>query len=391
MHMTRAFLDCGHPTLQTGLRPSPDTSGGALALFAGRQVTFTYMTRTAIRRACDLLGLGPGDEILAPGYNCGSELDPLLHAGLMVRLFPVNLAAEIDPDAVESRIGPQTRAVYVTHYFGFLQPQLAALRALCDRHGLYLIEDCALSLLSGKSPAEGRTGDVAVFCFYKFFPVIGGGALVINRNLPGNPAPMRPASNGKMGRRVLAQGIKNLVGAEVLGTIRTLQSQILGRGKAGGSAGNKAKSDLSVMPDHYHFDPALRDRRISALTRRALDGQDISQAIRRRRENYATLAGLLDGVSTARPLHPDLPPEACPLNFPVLVPHRDAVFRRLVAEGIAAVPWWSGYNRHLDWDDAGDARYLKDHLLALPIDQRLGSEHLNHIADRFAVAMQESG
>jgi dTDP-4-amino-4,6-dideoxygalactose transaminase len=352
------------------------------------------MTRVAIRRACDLLGLVPGDEILAPGYNCGSELDPFLHAGLTIRLYPVNIATQIDLDGVEARIGPRTRAIYVTHYFGFLQPQLAALRALCDRHGLYLIEDCALSLLSGSSPAEGRTGDVAVFCFYKFFPVNGGGALVINRDLPGDPVPLRPAPAGQIGRRLLTQGVKTLLGAEMLDTVRTLQSRFLGRSKARDLASGKGVAEgieLSDMPKHYYFDSALRDCRLSALTRRALSGQDIPRAIRRRRENYVTLLGLLDGLASVRPLHSDLPADACPLNLPVLVPQRDAVVRRLVSEGIAAVPWWSGYNRHLNWDDSGDARYLKNNLLTLPIDQRLGREHLNHIAARFAIAIRDAG
>ncbi len=202
--MTQQFPRFGAPTLEIGLFPKTHPSGGALALFAGRRATFTFSTRVAIRRACDLLGLVPGDEVLAPGYNCGSELDPLRHVGLVIRLYPVDLSTQIDPDAVESRIGPRTRAIYVTHYFGFLQPHLPALRALCDRHGLYLIEDCALSLLSGSQPADGRAGDVAVFCFYKFFPVIGGGALVVNRDLPGNPSPLRPAPAKQIGNRLLA-------------------------------------------------------------------------------------------------------------------------------------------------------------------------------------------
>jgi perosamine synthetase len=394
MHMPRPFLDCGPPALETGLFSSAHLSGGALALFAGRHATFTYMSRVAIRRACDLLGLAPGDEVLAPGYNCGSELDALRNAGLSIRLYPVNLDTQIDPDAVEARIGPRTRAIYVTHYFGFLQLQLAALRALCDRHGLYLIEDCALSLLSGSSPADGRTGDVAVFCFYKFFPVIGGGALVINRDLPGDPAPLRTAPAGQVIRRLLMQGVKSLVGTEILETTRTLRSRLRGRSKSRDLADSKVvatETELCDMPKHYYFDSALRDRRLSNLTRRALDGQDISEAIRRRRENYMTLLGLIDGIAGARRLHSDLPTDACPLNLPVLVPQRDAVVRRLVSEGIAAVPWWAGYNRHLNWDDVGDTRYLKENLLTLPIDQRLESDHLNHIAARFTIAMRDAG
>jgi perosamine synthetase len=392
--MTRQFLDCSPPALASGLFAGRHPSGGVLPLFAGRRVTFTYKTRVAIRRACDFLGLVPGDEVLAPGYNCGSELDPLRHAGLAIRLYPVNLATEIDPHVVEARIGPRTRAVYVTHYFGFLQPHLAALRTLCDRHGLYLIEDCALSLLSGSMPADGRTGDVAVFCFYKFFPVIGGGALVINRDLPGDPAPLRVAPAGEIGRQVLKQALKTLLGTGLRNRARILRAQRPEQPDTRDSADIGVAmqgAETSDMPKHYYFDPDLRDRRLSRLTQRALDGQDVHEAIKRRRENYLTLQGLLDGIKGVTVLRPDLPPHVCPLNLPILVSQRDTVIRHLVVRGIAANPWWAGYNRHLNWDDVGDAKHLKDSLLTLPIDQRLSSDHLRHIANRLALAMRESG
>ena len=49
---------------------------------AGRRAASSFNTRTAIWRAVTMLGLTPGDEVLAPAWNCGSELDPLLRRGL---------------------------------------------------------------------------------------------------------------------------------------------------------------------------------------------------------------------------------------------------------------------------------------------------------------------
>jgi dTDP-4-amino-4,6-dideoxygalactose transaminase len=95
-------------------------TGGALALFSGRRVSYSFNTRVAIRKACDILGLRPGDEVLAPAFNCGSELDPLLDAGLAVRLYGVDRQAMVEPEAIARLIGPRTRAVYLTHYFGAL-------------------------------------------------------------------------------------------------------------------------------------------------------------------------------------------------------------------------------------------------------------------------------
>lgn len=376
----------GDWTPELGLLPRRDAAGGVPALFTGREVTWSYNTRVAIRAAVDALALAPGDEVLAPAYNCGSELDPLRHAGLKIRLYPVNRAAEVDPDAVAERIGPRTRAVYVTHYFGFLQPHLAALRDLCDRHGLYLMEDCALSLLSGRSPAEGRTGDVAFFCFYKFFPVIKGGALVVNRPLPGGVRLRHRAPSGAVGRAVVQNSIKRLLDPGTLQRLRRLRP---GQGAAPspGDAAPPPAGTLPNMPSHYYFAPALQGRRISALTWRALQGQDVALAIRRRRKNYVALAALLDGMRGVTLLKPDLPADDCPHILPILVPARDAVSRQLQNDRVAATPWWAGYNQHLNWEEAGDAVFLKDSLLALPIHQLLGPADLRHIADRLRDAL----
>lgn len=366
---------------EAGLLPRRDPAGGAAALFAGREVALTFKTRVAIRAAVDALALAPGDEVLVPAYNCGSEIDPLRQAGLAIRLYPVNLEAEVDPQAVEAMIGPRTRAIYVTHYFGFLQPHLAGLRDICDRHGLRLLEDCALSLLSGTAPAEGHTGDVAFFCFYKFFPVIGGGALVVNRPLPAIPVLTRPAPSGAVARALLQIGAKHLLGKGSLARLRRPRAAALA------TPATSHAPRLPDMPPNYYFAPELRGRRISALTLRALRGQSVAVAIQRRRQNYHMLAALLADMPGLQLLKPDLPADACPLNLPVLVAGRNTVVQSLQHRGIAATPWWAGYNRHLDWSNAADAMVLKDNLLALPVHHLLEEVNLYHMADCLHAAL----
>ena len=378
--MTAASPYCGDPALDLALLPRRDPAGGVPALFAGRRLSYSFNTRVAIRRACDILGLKPGDEVLAPAYNCGSELDPLRHAGLTVRLYPVNLQTDLDPDAVERMIGPRTRAIYLTHYFGFLQPATAAIRALCDAHGLRLIEDCALSLLSGPTPAGGRAGDVAVFCFYKFFPVIGGGALVVNApDLP-DPAPFpRPAPRGIVARRLLRTGAEKVFGSRGAAALK----RWLRRTPPDQPPDREGRPD---MPGHYYFDPSLRETRISRLTARALRGFDVAAAIDARKANYTRLLDRLQDIPGLAPLFPGLTAGAVPLGMPVLIggPGRDALARALQAEGIGATPWWAGYNRRLDFTGHPEACALKDRVLFLPAHPWLEAAAIDHIATRVA-------
>ena len=387
--MTLARPYCGDLALELALRRHPDPAGGVPALFAGRRISYSFNTRVAIRKACDILGLKPGDEVLAPAYNCGSELDPLHHAGLTIRLYPVTVRTEIDPGSVERMIGPRTRAIYLTHYFGFLQPAAGALRELCDRHGLWLIEDCALSLLSGAPPADGRAGHVAVFCFYKFFPVLGGGALVLNSPTLDGPSGFdRPAPTKVMVKRLMRAGL-----GAVLGMDRAAVLTRRLRGQAGGTPVDVPSETRPDMPGHYYFDPGLCDARIAGLTARALRGFDIGTTIAARRANYLRLRDRIAGIAGIAPLFADLPPDTVPLSMPIQIAGsgRDALARALQAEGITATSWWSGYNRHLDFSTVPDACHLKDHVLALPMHQYFDDRAIDHVADRLQLLSKQIG
>lgn len=353
-----------------------DAQGGIPALFAGRQVHYAFQTRVAIHAACDVLGLQVGDEVLAPAYNCGSELDPLVHAGLKVRLYPVDADLRAAPARIEPLITNRTKAVYVIHYFGALQPDLAAVRALCDRHGLRMIEDCALSLLSGKTPAEGQTGDVSVFCFHKFVPVLQGGALVVNAPDLKAVNPFPRSAPGKTVVKTLARaGL-----AYVLGPFRSQRMMRRLRGPLHAEMPREEPSGaLEDMPGHYYFDPGLCGRGISAFAARSLRAFSVSDMIAARQRNWRRYCQHLSGMQGVRMLLPELGPHSCPLIMPVVVEERDRLARDLQARGIGATPWWAGFSRNLDWTGQYEAMTLKDTVLSLPLHQFLGDEHVDYI------------
>ena len=360
---------CGEMRVRAAPFLTRNAQGGLPRLLAGRRVGYCFSTRVGIRKACDLLGLTAGDEVLAPAYNCGSELDPLLHAGLTVTLVPVDRATLFDLGALEAMIGARTRAIYLIHYFGVLHPQAADLRSLCDRHGLALIEDCALSLLSGTHPAEGRWGDVALFCFYKFFPMLAGGALVLNApHLPGEPDfPVAP--RGAVQRRHLLRSVLLMVP----GVEQRLRKRRLAKGRP------DTAPHLPDMPGSYYFDPGLIGMGVSGVDRRAMAGFDVADAIRARRAHYHDYQRLLADLPGARPLFPELEATSVPLSMPVVVQDRDRIAAQMQAQGIGVTPWWAGYHRRLDFSGQDGARFLKDHVLALPVHQDLGPGAAEHV------------
>ncbi len=352
-----------------------DAAGGVMARFAGRRVATAYSTRVAIRAACDLLGLKPGDEVLVPAYNCGSEIDPLLHAGLVLQMYPVDARAVVEAAEVEARVTARTRAIYVTHYFGFPQPCVAALREICDRRGLVLLEDCALLMPAAET---GRFGDVAFFCFYKFFAVLAGGALVLNRDdlvLPGftKAPPLRLAV-----KALLRAGIVTVLGPGGVARLRRRKATV-----------SRAET-FPDMPGGYYFDPALIGRRISKLADWPLRGFDVAAVIAARRANYVAYLELVRGMAGVEPLYPVLPEGVGPLNMPVWVANRDAVAQALAAQGIAAVPWWAGYHRGLDFTEFSEARQLKDGILALPVDQGMDAAQVARVVQWLAAVLAKA-
>ena len=238
-----------------------------------------------------------------------------------------------------------------------------------------MIEDCALSLLSGVAPAEGRTGDVSVFCFHKFVPVLEGGALVVNASDLAITDPFLQAPPRKTVVKKLARsGLANVLGAG--------RAQRLMRGLRGRQAVPSRKSGhggLDDIPGHYYFDPALQGNRISSFAARPLRGVSVVQAISTRRANWVHYHTLLEGMAGVRMLMPDLSPETCPLNMPVMIADRDRVAQALQARGIGVSPWWAGFHRHLDWAGQTEAMQLKNNVLALPLHPSLGPAHLDYI------------
>ena len=123
------------------------------------------------------LGLGPGDEVLLPAYHHGSEVEAFLRTGVSCRFYDVGSTLRPDLAALEGRVGPRTRALYLIHYLGFSQDAPGVLR-WCRERKLLLIEDVAQSWLAsvGGRPL-GSFGDMAIFSFYKAVGVPEGGAL----------------------------------------------------------------------------------------------------------------------------------------------------------------------------------------------------------------------
>lgn len=146
------------------------------ALFAKRHGLMVNSGSSANMLAVAALDLPKGSEVVTPALTFSTTVAPLVQQGLIPAFVDVEPDTfNIDADAVESMIGPKTKAMMVPNLIGNL-PDWPALRAIADKHGLKVIEDSAdtLGSLVGGEPS-GRFSDISTTSFYASHVITAGG------------------------------------------------------------------------------------------------------------------------------------------------------------------------------------------------------------------------
>ncbi|MBX3014454.1 MAG: DegT/DnrJ/EryC1/StrS family aminotransferase [Caldilineaceae bacterium] len=136
---------------------------------------------SALFIALAALGIGPGDEVIVPGFTFVASISSIVYAHAVPVLAEIDETFNLDPADVRRRITPRTKAIMVVHMMGN-PARLDELKAIADEHGLYLIEDCAQAFgASYKGKAIGTVGDIGTFSFnvYKTITAGDGGMLIM--------------------------------------------------------------------------------------------------------------------------------------------------------------------------------------------------------------------
>lgn len=141
----------------------------------------------ALEVALRSLDIGEGDEVVTTSMTAFATVLAILRAGATPVLADVNAdTALLSIHSAERCLTPRTKAIVLVHLYGQLR-DMAAWQALCTRHGIALIEDCAQShvaRLNGKT--AGSFGSAGAYSFYptKNLGALGdAGALVTNDQL----------------------------------------------------------------------------------------------------------------------------------------------------------------------------------------------------------------
>ncbi len=126
------------------------------------------------------LGVGPGDEVIVPAYTWMATATAALSVGAIPVIAEVDETLALDPDDVERKLSPHTRAIIPVHMVG-RPANLERLGEITRRHGLWLVEDASqMDGGSYKGRRVGSWGDVGAFSFndFKIISCGEGGAFV---------------------------------------------------------------------------------------------------------------------------------------------------------------------------------------------------------------------
>lgn len=136
---------------------------------------------SAIKLAIEVAGLEPGDEVITSVVTFGTDVAPIVQAGLVPVFVDVDpLTYQIDADRITEMIGPRTRALLIPNLVGNC-PDWDAIRAVADAHGLIVIEDsCDVLDSYQRRSRTGERADISVTSFARGHAITaaGNGGLV---------------------------------------------------------------------------------------------------------------------------------------------------------------------------------------------------------------------
>jgi perosamine synthetase len=138
---------------------------------------------TGLHMALEILGLGPGDEVIIPNFTIIVSANVVIMTGARPVLVDVEPDTWcIDPAQIERAITPRTRAIMVVHMYGH-PCDMDPINQIAKKHGLSVVEDCCQSHgATYKSRMTGSLSDISVFSFYgnKVITSGEGGMLLTN-------------------------------------------------------------------------------------------------------------------------------------------------------------------------------------------------------------------
>lgn len=140
-----------------------------LSAYTGATHCITCANGTdALQIALMALGVGPGDEVITPGFSYIATAEAAMILGAKVIYVDIDpVTYTMDPGLLETAITPRTKAIIPVSLYG-LPPEFDTINAIAERNGIPVIEDAAQSF--GASYKGRKSCNVSTIGCTSFFP-----------------------------------------------------------------------------------------------------------------------------------------------------------------------------------------------------------------------------
>ncbi|HEX5449190.1 MAG TPA: DegT/DnrJ/EryC1/StrS family aminotransferase [Gaiellaceae bacterium] len=341
------------------LGPTGPRFEALLAEAAGAPYCAAVSSGTAGLHLCmRLAGVGPGDEVITSPYSFVASANCAIYEGATPVFADIDPHTfNLDPAAVEAAITPRTKAIVAVDIFGY-PCELDPLLALCEKHGLAMVEDACEALgATYKGAKIGSHGHPAVFAFY----------------------PNKQMTTGEGGAVTTGS-------AEEFELLTSLRNQ--------GRLETSSWLQHGRLGYNYRLDDLSAALGIGQLER-------VDEILAARDEVAARYGELLRGVDVEAPLEDDADHTRSWFVYVVKLPEgadRDGVMARLSEEGIATAPYLpsihlQSYMRDRYGFSEGMLPVSEDcsaRTMALPFHARLEREDQERVVEALRTALHSA-
>lgn len=137
----------------------------------------------ALKVALIAMDVGPGDEVIVPAFTFIATYEAVLEVGAIPIVADIDESLNMDPNDIEKKISPYTKAVIPVHMCG-APSRIGEIMAVCKKHNLLVLEDNAQSCGgSYRGKKLGTFGDMGIFSFDYYKTITTGeGGMVVSDN-----------------------------------------------------------------------------------------------------------------------------------------------------------------------------------------------------------------
>lgn len=138
---------------------------------------------SALHLALLVLGIKDGDEVIVPIFSFVATANVIKYVNAKPVFIDCNDTWTIDPEKIEEKITPRTKAIIPVHLYG-IPCNMDKIMEIAKKYNLYVIEDCAEAVgAEFKGKKIGTFGDIGCFSFFaNKIITTGEGGLCITKN-----------------------------------------------------------------------------------------------------------------------------------------------------------------------------------------------------------------